>query len=57
MFCLFFLQKEKNNRLEKASWPKFCNILLFFLKVGSVGPVDQQVNFVFALSISIKIYL
>ena len=36
---------------------KFCNILLFFLKVGSVGPVDQQVNFVFALSISIKIYL
>ena len=28
------------------SWPKFCNIIFFFIKVGSVRPVDQQMNFV-----------
>ena len=48
-FCyvLFFsLQKAENNRLKKASRPKFCNIIfLFFLKVGSVGPVYQKINF------------
>ena len=41
-FFLFFFQKAENNRLEKASWPKFCNIIFLFLfKIGSVGPVDQ----------------
>ena len=31
----------------KASWPKFCNItFLFLLKIGSVGPVDQQITLV-----------
>ena len=30
-----------------ASWPKFCNIIfLFLLKIGSVGPADQQINLV-----------
>ena len=44
---LFFFQKAENNRLKKASWSKFCNIIfLFLLKVGSVGPVDQHINFV-----------
>ena len=41
-FLFFFFQKAENNRLEKASWPKFCNIIfLFLIKIGSVGPVDQ----------------
>ena len=32
---------------KKAGWPKFCNIIfLFLLKVGSVGLVDQEINFV-----------
>ena len=47
MFYFFFLQKAENNRLKKASWPTFCNIiLLFLLKLGTVGPVDQQINYV-----------
>ena len=45
-FLLFFFQKAENNRLKKASWPKFCDVFLFFLKVESVGPVDQQINLV-----------
>ena len=45
MLYVFFLQKAENNRLKKASWPKLCNIFLFLLKAGSVGPVDQQINF------------
>ena len=37
----FFISKSK----KKAGWPKFCNIIvLFLLKIGSVGPVDQQIN-------------
>ena len=35
---LFFFQKAENNRLQKAIWPKFCNIFLLLLKIGSVGP-------------------
>ena len=35
---LFFFHKAENNRLKKASWSKFCNIIfLFLLKIGSVG--------------------
>ena len=46
-FLLFFFQKAENNRLKKASWPKFCNIIFLLLfKIGSVGPVDQQINLV-----------
>ena len=46
-FYFFFLQKVENNRLKKNSWSKFCIIIfLFLLKVGSVGPVNQQINFV-----------
>ena len=41
-FFFFSFQKAK-----KAGWPKFCNIIvLFLLKIGSVGPVDQQINLV-----------
>ena len=41
MFYTFFLKKAENNRLKKASWLKFCNIIfLFLLKIGLVGPVD-----------------
>ena len=44
---LFFFQKAENNRLKKASRPKFCNIIFsFLLKIKSVGPVDQQTNLV-----------
>ena len=46
MFYFFFLKKE-NNRLKKASQPKFCNIIfLLLLKIDSVGPEDQQINLV-----------
>ena len=44
-FLLVF-QKAEKKILKKASWPKLCNIIfLFLLKVGSVEPVDQQINF------------
>ena len=49
LFCIFsfFFQKEESNRLKKASCPKFGNIIfLFLVKIGSVGPVDQQMNLV-----------
>ena len=47
MFYFFFLQKAENNSFKKASWPKFCNIIfMFLLKVGSLGPVDQEINLV-----------
>ena len=46
-FLFFFIQKAENNRLKKANWPKFCNIIfLFLLKAGSAGPVEQQINLV-----------
>ena len=49
MFFFFKLlfQKAESNRTTKASWPKFCNIIfLFLLKLGSLGPVDQQINLI-----------
>ena len=53
MFCMVtteekpaFFEKAEKNRLKKASWAKFCNIIFLFLfKIGSVGPIDQQINF------------
>ena len=46
-FISFFFKKQKIIDFKKASWPKFCNItFLFLLKIGSVGPVDQQINLV-----------
>ena len=41
-----FFQKAENDRLKKASWPKYCNIVffLFLIKIGSVGPEDQQIK-------------
>ena len=46
-FFFFFFQKAENNRLKKASWLKFCNIIfLVLLKIALVGPVDQQINLV-----------
>ena len=45
-FISFFFKKEKIIDLKKASWPKLCNIIfLFLIKVGSIGPVGQQINF------------
>ena len=42
---LFLFKKQKIIDSKKASWPKFCNIIfLFLLKIGSVGPVEQQIN-------------
>ena len=48
MFCFFFFfQKTENDRLKNDIWPKFCNIIfLILLKIGSVRPVDQQINLV-----------
>ena len=31
VYYVFFPQKVENNRLKKASWPKFCNIIFWFL--------------------------
>ena len=43
----FIFQKAENNKFKKnASWSKFCNIILFLLKIGSIGPVDQQINLI-----------
>ena len=42
----FFPKKQKEKDFKNASCPKFCNIIfLFLLEIGSVGPVDQQINF------------
>ena len=48
MFSFFvFLKKQKTVDYKKASWPKFCNIIIFFFAENrSVGPVDQQINLV-----------
>ena len=51
MFYLsLFFQKAENNGFKKASWPKFFNVIYLFtyflLKIGSVAPVDQQINLV-----------
>ena len=46
-YFLFFFKKQIKIHLKKRSWPKCCNIIfLFLLKIGSVGPVDQQINLV-----------
>ena len=46
-FISSFFQEAGNNRLKKSYLAKFCNIIfLFLLKVGSIGPVDQQINLV-----------
>ena len=48
LLCFFFFfKKQKIIDLKKSSWTKYCNInFLFLLKIGSVGPVDQQINLV-----------
>ena len=52
-YFFFFVKKQKIIGKNKASWPKFCNIIfLFLLKIGLVGPVDQQINLVSPHSIS-----
>ena len=46
-YFFFFFQKAENNRLKKSYLTKICDIIfLFFIKIGSVGPVDQQINLV-----------
>ena len=46
-FIFIFFKKRKIIDYNKASWPKIFNIIfLFLLKIGSVGPVDQQINLV-----------
>ena len=53
-FSYYFFQKAENNRLKKISWPKFCNIVfLFLLKIGSGGPVDQQIHLISPYNIRI----
>ena len=42
---IFFFKKQKIIDFKKASRTKFCNIIfLFFLKIGSIGPIEQQLN-------------
>ena len=43
----FFFKKQKTVDLKKARRLKFCNIIFLFLhKIGSVGPVDPQIDLV-----------
>ena len=47
MFCFFFFffKKQKIMDYKNGSWSKFCNIIfLFLLKIGLVGPADQQIK-------------
>ena len=49
-FFFFFQKAEKNRLKKKASWPKFCDTIIFFvLKIRS-RPVDQQIDMVSANS-------
>ena len=49
---LFFKKKAENNRLKKPVDQNLVILLLllllllFLLKMGSVGPVEQQINFI-----------
>ena len=46
-FISFFFKKQKTIDFKKNSWPKFYNIIfLFLLKVGSIGSVEQKIDFV-----------
>ena len=46
-YFLFLFEKQKIIDKKKNSWPKVCNIIfLLLIKIGSVGPVDQQINLV-----------
>ena len=58
MFYFFFLQKAENNRLKKPVGQNFVLLLFLFLfKVGSVRPVDQQINFVLRYVFPLKLIL
>ena len=53
MFYFFFFQKAERDRLKKTVGQNFVISLLFLLpKIGSVGPIDQQMNLV-----SPKVYM
>ena len=43
LFIYFFFKKQKIEK--KAGWPKFGNFMFLF-KIGSIEPVDQQINLV-----------
>ena len=46
-YFFFFIQKTENNIFLEKRWPTFYDIIfLFLLVIGSVGPVDQQINLV-----------
>ena len=46
-YFLLFHKKQRIIDEIKPSWRKYCIInVLFLLKIGSVMPVDQQINLV-----------
>ena len=47
-YFLCFFQKAENNRLKRSQLAIILlhNFFFFFLKIGSVGPVDQQINLI-----------
>ena len=57
MFYLFILFVSVYfNRIKEASRTRFCNIIfLFLLGIGSVAPVDQQINLVSTQTINCAI--
>ena len=47
IFYFLFFSKAENNRLKKKPvGQNFVILFLVLLKIGSVGPVDQQINLV-----------
>ena len=47
IFYFLFFSKAENNRLNKKPvGQNFVILFLVLLKIGSVGPVDQQINLV-----------
>ena len=47
IFYFLFFSKVENNRLKKKPvGQNFVILFLVLLKIGSVGPVDQQINLV-----------
>ena len=56
-FFLFFVFQKAEYRLYKSQLARFCNIIfLFLLKIGSVGPVDQQINLVMFVKFLLRYY-
>ena len=55
MFYFFFLRKAENKRLKKKPVGHNFVIFLLLFKIGSLGPVDQQINLVLPSVFQLKL--